>query len=113
MLEYRRPEPPPGPQWWSRRSQELWERQTPDDSPDIPVGREQLLGRNEQETMSVRVFAGARTMTVQLNVRMRDPRPQPAYREDHEGPETLPDAFVRLGVRLSDGRVATNLPGAF
>jgi len=72
-----------------------------------------LLGRSAAGTVNVRVFARPTTVTIQLNVRVRDPRPQPAYLEDHEDPETLPAALVRPGVRFADGRVATNLPGAF
>jgi len=33
--------------------------------------------------------------------------------EQHERPEVLPDSVLRLGVRYSDGRTATNLPGAY
>jgi hypothetical protein len=33
--------------------------------------------------------------------------------EEHESPEVLPDTVVRVGVRYSDGRTATNLPGAY
>ena len=64
-------------------------------------------------TVSVRVFARASTACVELTMRMRVERPRPAFLEDYERPDTLPDAFIRLGVRFPDGRVATNLPGFF
>jgi hypothetical protein len=106
MLEYRRPPPAPGAHWWGPRSYALYLRRGEDWTPMLAVGEEQPLGR-----VRVRLFTCATSFYVQLT--LREPRPWPLQLEDADRPETLPDEFLRVGVRFSDGRVATNLPGGF
>jgi|SRR5689334_1223105 len=106
MLEYRRPPPAPGPHWWGPRSYDLYLRRGEDWTPALAVGEERPLGR-----VGVRLFTCATSFYVQLT--LREPRPRPLQLEDADRPETLPDEFLRVGVRFSDGRVATNLPGGF
>ena len=64
--------------------------------------------------MALRVGADASSLQIMvtaiLDVRISTVR----WRlEEHERPEALPDSVLRLGVRFSDGRVATNLPGGY
>jgi hypothetical protein len=111
MLECRVHRPHPGPKWYSERFSAIWERRRPDSGPPIAVGEEQEIARAPGLTIRLTLHAHPATVSVELRVRTRHSARMHVSLK--EVPDELPDDFLRVGVRFSDGQIATNFPGAF
>ena len=114
VLEYREPPPPPPPAWWSLRGEQLWTWRGEVVGRTVWLGGERLLPRGGPGAW--------RCVWARTRLRCRSWSPPSltcASRRCGGGSKSMSarrrcrTAFLRLGVRFSDGRVATNLPGGY